>query len=162
MERGQLVILLRALSDADVGYVLIGGLALNLHGLVRATEDVDLLVDPSAENVERLRRALRSIYDDPEIELINASELEDRYPVVRYVAPGGSPVIDLIARLGTAFAFDDADWLLLDLDGVPVRVATAESLYAMKHRTVRARDREDARRLAQAFRMGRQAEDEDD
>jgi hypothetical protein len=66
VDRGALVSLLRALSDSDVGYVLIDGLALNLHGLVRATKDVDLLLDPSAENVERLRRALRSIYDDLE------------------------------------------------------------------------------------------------
>ncbi|MEX2534474.1 MAG: nucleotidyl transferase AbiEii/AbiGii toxin family protein [Trueperaceae bacterium] len=162
MDRRKLVALLRALADADVRYVLIGGLALNLHGLVRATEDIDLLLEASEENVERLRRALRSIYDDPEIALISAGELEDEYPVIRYVPPGDSPPIDLIARLGTGFAFEDAEWRPLDLDGVPVRVATPETLYAMKHRTVRARDHDDAIRLARAFGLGPREGDEND
>ncbi|HEX7004324.1 MAG TPA: nucleotidyl transferase AbiEii/AbiGii toxin family protein [Trueperaceae bacterium] len=161
MDRGQIVSLLRALWEADVDYVLIGGLALNLHGLVRATEDIDLLLDPSADNVNRLRSALRSIYADPEVEKIEAAELAGKYPVVRYVPPGGNAPLDLIARLGTAFAFQDAEWLELDLEGVPVRVATPESLYAMKHRTG-ARDREDARRLAQAFGSSWDSGEEDD
>jgi hypothetical protein len=154
--------LLQALSDAEVQYVLIGGLALNLHGLVRATEDVDLLVDPSEQNIERLRGALRSIYDDPDIGLIAASDLQREYPVIRYVPPEGGPPVDLFARLGTAFAFHDVKWLLLDLEGVQVRVATAESLYAMKHRTVRERDQDDAMRLARAFGLGQTTEGEDD
>lgn len=154
--------LLRALEEAEVEYVLIGGLALNLHGLVRATEDVDLLLDASAHNVERLRCALRSLYDDPEIEQIEAADLEDKYPVIRYVPPGDSPPIDLITRLGTAFAFGDADWLILDFDGVAVRVATPETLYTMKHRTARARDKDDASRLARAFRLGPNEEDGED
>ncbi|MEX2535067.1 MAG: nucleotidyl transferase AbiEii/AbiGii toxin family protein [Trueperaceae bacterium] len=85
--------------------MLIGGLTLNLHGLVRATEDVDLLLEASADNVERLKRALRSIYDDPEIKHIEAVDLADKYPVIRYVPPGDNPSIDPITRMGTAFAF---------------------------------------------------------
>ncbi|MEX2540629.1 MAG: nucleotidyl transferase AbiEii/AbiGii toxin family protein [Trueperaceae bacterium] len=162
MDRTQIVSLLRALSEAGVGYVLIGGLALNLHGLVRATEDVDLLLDPSADNVERLRLALRSIYDDPEIEKIEAADLAGNYPVIRYVPPGDSPPIDFISRLGTAFAYEDANWQVIDLDGVTVRVATPESLYIMKHRTARARDQDDASRLARAFHLGRNAGNEED
>ena len=34
------------------------GMALNIHGLVRATEDVDLFVRPDRENIERLRTAV--------------------------------------------------------------------------------------------------------
>ena len=153
--------LLSAPEEAEVGYVLIGGLALNLHGLVRATEDVDLLLDPSADNVERLRSALRSIYDDPEIEQIEAGDLSDKYPVIRYVPPRDGPPIDLITRLGSAFAFEDADWLVLDLDGVAVRVATPETLYAMKHRTSRPRDHDEANRQARVFHLGANAQDED-
>ena len=162
MDRSQIMSLLRALADSEVGYVLIGGLALNLHGLVRATEDVDLLLDANADNVERLRQALRSIYDDPKIEQIDAADLAGKYPVIRYVPPGDNPPINLITRLGTAFAFRDADWQVLDLDGVAVRVATPESLFVMKSRTVRPRDQDDASRLARAFRLGQSEEEEDD
>lgn len=43
-------------------YVLISATAMGIHGLVRATEDVDLFIRATAENIDRLRRALRSVY----------------------------------------------------------------------------------------------------
>ena len=36
--------LLQALSDANVQYVLVGGLAVQLHGFMRATFDIDLVL----------------------------------------------------------------------------------------------------------------------
>ena len=47
----------RALDEAGARYVLIGGFAVILHGGERTTKDIDLLVDPDPENVERLKRA---------------------------------------------------------------------------------------------------------
>jgi predicted nucleotidyltransferase len=43
------------LNRAGVRYVLIGGIALIRHGVVRATRDVDAVFDPDPENVERIR-----------------------------------------------------------------------------------------------------------
>jgi hypothetical protein len=43
------------LNRAGVRYVLIGGIALIRHGVVRATADVDAVLEPSDENLERLR-----------------------------------------------------------------------------------------------------------
>ena len=54
------------------------------------------------------RRALRRVWDDPELEEIRAEDLGGAYPVVRYVAPGGS-VVDLMARLGEAASFEDVE-----------------------------------------------------
>ena len=50
--------LLAALHDGEVRFVLIGGVAVGAHGYVRATEDVDIVPDPSPENVRRLGNAL--------------------------------------------------------------------------------------------------------
>lgn len=47
-----------SLRDAGARYVLIGGFAVILHGGERTTKDIDLLVDPSPENVLRLKTAL--------------------------------------------------------------------------------------------------------
>lgn len=55
----QLVDLLGALDAEGVEYVLLGGQAVNLHGIPRFTEDIDLFVRPTRENVARLRAALR-------------------------------------------------------------------------------------------------------
>lgn len=47
--------ILADLNRAGVRYVLIGGIALIRHGVVRATADVDAVLEPSTENLERLR-----------------------------------------------------------------------------------------------------------
>jgi hypothetical protein len=43
----------------DVRYVVIGGIAAILHGVPRATFDLDILIDPTPENAQRLLDALR-------------------------------------------------------------------------------------------------------
>lgn len=46
--------LLRRLSEADVEFVLIGGLAVNAWGVVRGTKDVDIVIAPDVENLKRV------------------------------------------------------------------------------------------------------------
>ena len=53
-----LVILCRHLNEAGVNYVVIGGFAIILNGYTRTTGDVDLLVDSTIENVDRIKQAL--------------------------------------------------------------------------------------------------------
>jgi hypothetical protein len=48
----------RSFQQNDVRYVVIGGIAAILHGVPRATFDLDLLIDPTPENAVRLLRAL--------------------------------------------------------------------------------------------------------
>ena len=48
---------LAALERERVRYVVFGAVALALHGLPRATEDLDLFIAPERENIERLKTA---------------------------------------------------------------------------------------------------------
>ena len=48
---------LAALEREGVRYVVFGAAALNLHGLARFTEDLDLFIAPDVENVQALKRA---------------------------------------------------------------------------------------------------------
>ena len=50
-----------ALNANDVAYVIVGGLAVAAHGVVRATRDVDLVPEPSAENLDRLAATLADL-----------------------------------------------------------------------------------------------------
>jgi Nucleotidyl transferase AbiEii toxin, Type IV TA system len=143
--------LLRALAREGVDYVLVGAVALNLHGIVRATEDVDLFIRPEDDNVERLKRALRSIWEDPDIAGITARDLAGEYPTIRYGPPGEGFVIDLLSRLGSAFTFEDLEVQTVSIEGVPVRVATPTTLYRMKKETIRPIDRADAAALREKF-----------
>jgi Nucleotidyl transferase AbiEii toxin, Type IV TA system len=43
----------RFLHEADAQYALVGGYAIAAHGFSRFTEDIDVLVNPSAENARR-------------------------------------------------------------------------------------------------------------
>lgn len=69
--------ILADLNGASVRYVLVGGIALIRHGVVRATRDVDAVFDPDPGNVERI------------------SELIERWGATR---PDGTTFEDLLAR----------------------------------------------------------------
>jgi hypothetical protein len=130
----------------------VGAVALGINGLARATEDLDLFVRPTSENVERLRTALSAIWRDPSIREIEASELAGEFGVVNYVPPTGDLSVDLISRVGEAFAFDDIEWHEVDAgEGVMARVATPRMLYRMKHDTIRPQDQADAHALRERF-----------
>src|SRR3954463_13511874 len=49
------------LNASDVAYVIVGGLAVAAHGVVRATRDLDLVPEPSAENLDRLSATLSDL-----------------------------------------------------------------------------------------------------
>ena len=53
--------LLRRLVEDDVRFVLVGGLALNAWGVVRGTEDVDVVADPDPANLRRLAECVVAI-----------------------------------------------------------------------------------------------------
>ena len=65
--------ILAALEREGVRYVLIGSMGMAAQGLVRATRDIDFFVTPDPENVERLKKALKSVFDDPRIDEISAT-----------------------------------------------------------------------------------------
>ena len=56
MDFEKFLLLLRALEQYNVDYALVGGLALNLHGIVRATEDIDLFIRPEPANVDQMKK----------------------------------------------------------------------------------------------------------
>jgi hypothetical protein len=145
---------LAALETASVDYVVIGGVAVNFHGVARATEDLDIFIAPDPANVAKLRDALHAVYDDPSIDEITAEDLCGEYPAVRYVPPGDGPPMDILTRLGERFRFADLERERYDVEGQAVSVATPATLYRMKKSTVRPIDHQDAARLAEAFGLG--------
>ena len=148
-----LTVLLKALARHGVRYIIVGGTAVNLHGLLRATEDVDIFVAPQPENIEQLKAALRDVWHDPEIELICAEDLAGDYPSVRYGPPDGGLYLDILTRLGEAFTYDTLESEQLQFEGVPVIVATPRQLVAMKSVTRRPRDHADAAALVEKFKL---------
>jgi hypothetical protein len=145
---------LKALEDHGVRYAIFGGVAVNLHGLARATQDLKVFVEPVAANVGRLRDALHSVFDDPSIDEITADDLLGEYPAVQYVPPEGAFHLDVLTRLGSAFTWEDLETERVPFDGIEVTVVTPRTLYEMKRDTVRAKDRIDAEELRRRYGLG--------
>ena len=144
--------ILRSLHEEKVDCVVIGAVAMMVHGLVRGTEDLDFFVRPTEGNIERLRVALRRVYPgDGSIDEISEADLLGEYPAVRYNTPDGSFGIDILTRLGEAFSYEDLEYQDALFEGIPVRVATPETLFRMKKGTLRWKDRLDAEKLRERF-----------
>ena len=145
---------LRAFDSVGLEYVLIGAAAMGFHGLVRTTEDLDLVIRGTPENVDKLRSALRAAYEgDPTINEISAADLLGDYPAVRYVPPTGDLYFDVMTRLGEVASFETIDAEINELDDTQVRVATPAALYRMKKGTVRPQDHLDAAALRERFSL---------
>lgn len=123
---------------------------MGLHGLARTTADLDLFIPADPINVERLKDALRSVFDDPSIGDISADDLCGEYPAVRYYPPDGFG-FDILTRLGEAFAYSDLQIEEKTYDGIPVQVVTPRRLWRLKKDTSRPTDRFDAEALAERF-----------
>ncbi len=143
--------ILRAFETEGLAYVLIGAAAMGVHGVVRATEDLDLFVEATRDNVERLKRALRSVYQDPSVDQISADDLLGDYPAVRYYPPTGDLYFDVLTRLGEGASYENVEREIKEVAGVKVTVATPRALYRLKRGTVRPIDRQDAAVLKQRF-----------
>jgi len=136
---------LKALDEHNVDYVLIGGVAVILHGMERLTRDIDLFIKMVSKNIENLKKALISVFNDTSIEEITLNELQN-YPVIRYGTPNGF-YIDIMSRLGEAVSFKDLEYEIIEYQDVKVKIATPEMLYSLKKDSLRYRDKIDAQFL---------------
>ena len=142
---------LAALVEAQVEFIVFGAIALMAHGLVRATQALDIFVRPDAQNVDRLRAALKRVYpEDASIDEISHVDLAGEYPAIRYNAPDGFG-LDILSKLGNAWTYDGIEHEVKELQGVRIRVATPAMLYRMKKDTLRWKDKIDDAALRERF-----------
>ena len=126
------------LNDAGARYIVIGGMAMIEAGFIRATEDIDLLIDASDNNEERIRTALMKLPDQA-VRGVQAGDLE-KYAVIRVA---DEIVVDLmLAACGVKFddAKDSIEYVIIE--GVRIPFASPELLWRLKQ-TMREKDKLD-------------------
>lgn len=138
---------LQALAAEAVEYALIGGMALNVHGYMRRTGDIDLLVRTTPENNARWVRALSRLPDGGSREAIG--ELD---PFPRDAETGQLGVIRILdeyvvdvlpVACGITYDEVESDVIVAELDdGTPVRVLSLPALLRTKQ-TLRPKDAAD-------------------
>ena len=133
-----LVDLCRRVNRTGAQYVVVGGITIIQHGFVRATEGIDLLVDASRENFDKIKTAMLGLPDGA-IRDVQPGDL-DQYVVVRV---GDEFVVDLMkAACGVEYAEASKEVQMVTLEGVSIPFATARLLWRLKQ-THREKDVED-------------------
>jgi hypothetical protein len=130
-----------SLNEHEVDYIIVGGTATIIHGMPRVTEGTDIVIKMTKENIEKLRKALKNIFDDENIDEITYDELK-KFSVIRYISPGDD-MIDIIGNLGVAFDYDKIQKERKEISGREVIVAAPKALLAMKSNTYREKDKID-------------------
>jgi predicted nucleotidyltransferase len=152
--------LLRRLVEADVDFVVVGGVAVIVHGSPRFTKDLDICYSRGRENLDRLGSVLVEL--GARLRGVEADVLfvPDRRTLLRaemltltttdgdidlLAEPDGSPGYAALRRNASR----------IDLDGVTVLVASIDDMIAMKRATRRPQDLVDLESLEIARRRVR-------
>jgi len=149
----------RALRDAEVRYLVADGLAVNAHGYLRFTKDVDFVLHPDPDNIKRTFSALAELGYRPGVP-VTAEQFADPQQRQRWIREKGMEVLQLWSDahpetpvdLFVTEPFDfEAEYrrsLLKPLDpDLPVRFVSLEALIRMKEAAAREQDRTDIEQL---------------
>jgi predicted nucleotidyltransferase len=147
--------LLEQLVEAEVRFVLVGGLAVNAWGYLRATQDVDVVPDPERQNLEKLGALLGKLGGKVDV----GGRLLDSSSTSTFLRTGDRTLVrtelgqvDVLQGLPQVPRFEELEQQAqdVDLDGLVVRVCSLEHLLEMKRASERPRDQEDIEALEAA------------
>jgi hypothetical protein len=136
--------LLAAFAAAGVEYAVVGGVAVNAHGYVRATHDLDIFIRPTEENALAAFDALRAL--NVPLEGLEPGDLLDDEENLRFGPEEDH--IDILASIGS-MPFDQV-WrnrVETMVDGVSVAFISKADLIENKRQVGRLRDLADVEEL---------------
>ncbi len=138
---------LKLLNDRGVDYLVIGAYAVNFHGYIRSTDDIDIWIAIRPDNAHRLVEALRAFgFDVP--------KLRDELFLLpdKLVRLGSPPVRIEIATTISGVQFDECYSRSVEavLDGITTRIISLADLRKNKRAAGRGKDLVDLEHLPEA------------
>ena len=138
---------IQALNKCDVEYMLVGGYAVILHGYSRTTGDMDLWINPTQSNYEKLVIAFDlfrlPVFDMTLDKFLNTVE----YDVFSFGrAPRAIDIMTKVKGLDFEEVFPNANWHELD-ESFSVRVINITDLLIAKRSAGRFKDLDDIEKL---------------
>jgi hypothetical protein len=129
--------LIRLLNEENVEYVILGGHAVIAHGYLRTTGDIDIFINPSDENAERLLKAMyRYGFTNNEFEKEDFTRIPSFLSFGRY-----DGWIDIMTfTLGVSFQECYENRYILNLQDVEVNIIGLKQLLENKKATGRPQD----------------------
>jgi hypothetical protein len=156
--------LLLALTRAEVEFIVIGGVAVGVHGFIRATEDLDIVPDPSLENLQRLARVLVELnaqqvgvgvgdFSPEEFphDPTDPVQLAEGANFRLKTSHGPLDIMQWVSGIETDLAYTELapHALPVAFRDTRIRVCALEHLRAMKRAAARPRDLEDLEQLGE-------------
>jgi hypothetical protein len=154
--------LLRALHERAIEHVVVGGFAVNAHGFIRVTNDLDIVPSPAPENLERLAEMLRDLdatvldtadFEPQEVpaDPTRADDLTMGGNFCMHTDLGRLDVMQWLSGLDFEDLYGELDRGAIEssVDGLSVRVCGLDHLRAMKRAAGRPRDLEDLKGLGE-------------
>ncbi len=140
--------LLRALAEHGVDYLVIGGVAAQVHGRRRTTKDLDVTPAPAPENFERLAAALGALDAHPlELGRSAPTPTAEQLRVAAIVPPLSTQhgELHILNEVPGASAYDRMRTraLTTDIGGIAVQIVGVDDLIRMKQASGRPGDIED-------------------
>ncbi|MCX8085994.1 MAG: nucleotidyl transferase AbiEii/AbiGii toxin family protein [Rhodocyclaceae bacterium] len=150
--------LIKLLAESETEYVLVGGLAVALHGYPRVTMDVDVVLAMEPANLERFiaharAAGLRPVMPVPLESLAQPERLEQwrrEKGMLAFALQGReaqATVLDVLIASPVPYADLRREAILLDIGPYRVPVASIDHLIAMKAASQRSKDRIDLEAL---------------
>lgn len=136
------------LNTAGVKYIVVGAFALALHGVVRATKDIDILIEATLDNAQRALRALEALPGRIARELDPAEVVTKPITII-----GDDPRVDLLTLAWSVRYADAAPRAeKVEVDGVEIPYADIDTLIRTKQ-TDRFQDKADVENLEEVKRL---------
>jgi len=142
----------QALADVEIQYLIVGGVAVNLHGYRRFTGDIDILLALDERNlvamtdvmhrlgyIERLPVALQALSDEKQVR----EWLSEKNMTAYSFLSGDHHRINIDVLAGASLSFSDyaSRKVTIDLEkGLKVPVIALDDLLAMKREANRSQD----------------------
>ncbi len=152
--------LLRALHQAGVQHIIIGGFAVNAHGVIRPSRDLDIVPDPDPANLGRLAALLVNLEarhvglgdlkaEEFPFDPTNPEDLQSGANFRLETRLGDLDIMQWVPGIDAdpAYVALVTESLEGELDGTPLRVCGLSHLIAMKRAAGRPRDLDDLKRL---------------
>ncbi len=156
--------LFRTLNDADVHYIVVGGLATVLHGYARFTADVDLVIDLQKPEAEKAVKAFVGLglnprlpvdpfqFADPNVR--KSWRAEKNMEVLSFYDPG-NPLLSVDLFIYEPIPYDKLARRAerKDIEGIIIPVCSLNDLIDLKSQAGRPRDLEDIEYLREIQRI---------
>jgi len=154
----------KGLSDEGVKYLVVGGVAVNLHGYLRGTGDLDILIFLDEKNLEKMTNAMRKLgyverlpikIQELQNEQYARKMMEERNLLAfSYMPEGNSPlIVDVIIDGSLRFNELFGRSVVKKLDGISVPIISVDDLIVFKKKAGRPKDIEDVKWLAESKKL---------